>query len=484
MDRLVAPDKVTPNDPWYVDQWHLRKIGGPTAWSTTTGSSNVVIAILDSGVDGTHPDLASKMVPGWNVYNNNSDASDISGHGTKVAGTATAASNNADGVASVAWGCKIMPVRIANSTGYALFSDMAKGLTWAAYHGAHVANLSYTASDSSTVRSAASYFQSKGGVVAVSAGNDSTFNSSADNPYVLTVSATDSNDLLASFSNTGNNIDLSAPGVMIRTTAKGGGYQAVAGTSFSSPVVAGVAALVMSVNPSLTPAQVQDTLKQSADDLGSAGKDSTHGWGRVNAARAVVLAGGGEAGDRTPPVVSIASPASGATVSGGLTIAVSATDNVGVSAVSLSIDGTSWGTDNSVPYNFQWDTTTTLNGLHTLIATATDAAGNSASYSVTVTVNNIAPPPDTTAPTNTITSPADGAKLGANASVYVNVADNVGVVRNELYADGVLVASSTSAPFTTKWNTKKAKAGAHLLQCKAYDAAGNVGVSQVVSVYK
>ena len=295
-----------------------------------------MIAILDSGVDGTHPDLASKMVAGWNVYNHNSDASDISGHGTKVAGTASAASNNSNGVASVAWGCKIMPVRVSDSTGYALFSDMAEGLTWAADHGARVANLSYTASDSSTVRSAASYFQSKGGVVAVSAGNDSTFKSAADNPYVLTVSATDTSDLLASFSNTGNNVDLSAPGMTIRTTARGGGYQAVAGTSFSAPIVAGLAALVMSVNPSLTPAGVQDILKQSADDLGSTGKDSSYGWGRVNAARAVTLASGGEVGDSTPPVLSFTSPTGGATVTGGVTIALSATDNVGVTSLSLN----------------------------------------------------------------------------------------------------------------------------------------------------
>ena len=483
LDKMVAPAEMTPNDPWYVDQWHLKKIGAPAAWSTTTGSANVIIAILDTGVDGTHPDLAPNMVAGWNIYNNTPDASDVTGHGTSVAGTAAAASNNNNGVASVTWGCRIMPIRISDSTGYAPYSNMAKGLTWAADHGARVANLSYGGTNSSTVASAAQYFQSKGGVVTISAGNDGSFDPSPDNPYALTVNATDSNDLLALMSSTGNNIDLSAPGVTIRTTERGGGYRAVGGTSFSAPVVAGVAALVISVNPGLTASRVQDIVKQSADDLGTAGWDSGYGWGRVNAARAVALAGGGTV-DSTSPSVSITSPTGGAVVSGSVTVGVSATDNVSVVSVSLAIDGSMGGTDSSSPYTFQWDTTTVTNGAHTLTATATDAAGNSTGYSMTVTVSNSAPPADLTPPTDTITSPLDGATLPTNASIYVNAADNVGVVRNELYVDGVLVSSSTSAPFTTKWNTRKAKAGAHVLQCKAYDAAGNVGLSQLVNVKK
>jgi thermitase len=485
LDRVLSADELTPNDPWYVDQWHLKKISAPAAWSSTSGNSNVTIAILDSGVDGTHPDLVSKMVAGWNVYSNNSDTSDAGGHGTTVAGTVAAASNNSMGVASVAWGCKIMPVRIVDSSGYTSYSLVASGLTWAADHGARVANISFSPIiDSSAVTSAARYFQNKGGVVTSSAGNLGTFVSSPENSYILTVSATDTNDVLTSFSNTGNAVDLSAPGVLIRTTALGGGYQSVAGTSYSAPIVAGVAALVMSANPTLTATQVQDILKQSSDDLGVTGWDTSYGWGRVNAARAVALAGGGGTADSAAPAISITSPAGGQTVSDGITVGVSATDNVGVASVSLTIDGASQGTDSSSPYVFQWATTAATNGMHTLIATATDAAGNSASCSIIVTVSNSAPPADTTAPTETITSPATGAKMSGNASVYVNVADNVGVIRNELYVDGVLVSSSTASPFTTKWNTVKAKTGSHVLQCKAYDAAGNIGLSQTVTVYK
>jgi thermitase len=484
LDQIVEPAGVTPNDPWYASwQWHLPKISAPTAWSTTTGSSSIVIAILDTGVDGAHPDLINKLVAGWNIYNNNSDTSDVNGHGTNVAGVAGAQSNNGIGVAGVCWGCKIMPIRISDTTGNAAYSAMASGLTWAADHGARVANISYIASDSSTVKSAAQYFQSHGGVVTSSAGNYSTFDSSADNPYVLTISAMDINDAFSSFSNYGNNIDLVAPEAGY-TTARGNTYIYAGGTSFSSPVVAGVAGLVFSVNPGLTGLQVQDILKQNADDFGTSGWDMYYGWGRVNAARSVTAAASGGGADTSPPTVNFISPSDSATVSGNFNVQLSANDNVGVSSVSLSVDGNSLGIDVSSPYTFSWDTTTAANGSHVLTAIARDAAGNSASCSITVAVSNSALPPDTTPPSETITSPSDGGMVSGNTSVFVYATDNMGVVKNELYVDGVLVSTSTTAPFTTKWNTRRASAGSHSFQCKAYDAAGNAGVSQVVIVYK
>jgi len=224
LDRIVAPESLTPNDPSYPNQWHLPKIAAPTAWSGTTGSPSVTIAICDTGVDPTHPDLVSKMVPGWNFYDNNSDTHDVYGHGTAVAGTAAASSNNGFGVASVAWGCMIMPLRVSDTTGNASYSAIANAITWAADHGARVANVSYLVSNSSAVSSAGQYLQSKGGVLAVAAGNYATFDSSPDNPYMLVVSATDQNDVLATWSNTGNNVDLSAPGVNIGTTTTGGTF--------------------------------------------------------------------------------------------------------------------------------------------------------------------------------------------------------------------------------------------------------------------
>jgi subtilisin family serine protease len=480
LDRVVTPEDVTPNDPWFGSwEWYLTKIGAPTAWTTTTGRKEIVIAILDTGIDGTHPDLQSKLVPGWNIYNNNSDTSDVYGHGTVVAGTAAAASNNAQGVASVAWDCPIMPVRISALDGTATYSAMASGLTWAADHGARVANLSYKATGSSTVTSAATYFQNKGGVVVSAAGNQATFDATADNPSILTVSATDANDVLTTWSNTGNNVDLAAPGSVF-TTYKGGTYGSTSGTSVSSPIVAGAAALVLSANPSLTGSQVRQILEQSADDLGPAGWDSSYGWGRVNVARAVSMAAGVTA-DVTAPSVSFGSPSDGSIVSGTVLISVSAADNAAVTSVSLSVDGGPAATDTVAPYVFNWITNAVANGTHSLTATAVDSSGNKAAVSVSVLVNNVQ---DVTAPLISITSPKNNSKVTSNVSVMVSTSDNIGVTKVELYVDGSLQAASTTAPFTTKWNTTKATKGVHTFSCKAYDAAGNAGVSQLVSVTK
>ena len=288
-DTVFEPALI-PDDPYFNSQWHLARIDAPAAWDTSTGSSSVIIAILDTGVDGTHPDLAPNLVPGWNTYDNNSNTADVYGHGTEVAGTAAAAGNNGIGVASVAFNCSIMPIRVSDLNGWGYSSTIAIGLVWAADHGARVANISYEMTGDLTVSSAAQFFDSKGGVVTVSAGNYSTVLTIPDDPNVLTVSATDSNDALASWSNTGTPIDLAAPGVDIYTTSMGGGYGSVSGTSLSAPTAAGVAALVISANPSLSSAQVQQVLKQSADDLGAPGWDPVYGWGRVNARKAVSMA--------------------------------------------------------------------------------------------------------------------------------------------------------------------------------------------------
>jgi thermitase len=481
LDRLTRPAEISPNDPMYPDEWQLRKISAPTAWANTVGSSSVIIAILDTGVDATHEDLASKIVPGWNVYNNNSNTTDVYGHGTKVAGTAAASSNNLTGVASVAWNCKIMPIRISDTNGTATYSAMASGLTWAADHGARVANISYIASESSTVKSAAQYFQSKGGVVTASAGNNTTFSSAADNPYILTVSATDELDVLSYWSNTGNNVDLAAPEAAY-TTQMNGGYTYAGGTSIAAPIVAGVAALVMSANSNLTPQQVQDVLKQSADDLGGPGWDAQYGSGRVNAGRAIqFVVGGALTPDSTPPSVNFTGPSDGTTIYGMISVAALASDNVGVASVTFAIDGVNSVTETAAPYGFNWNTQAVLNGLHSLTAVARDAAGNSSTSSIGVVVSNVL---DLTPPSISIMAPANGTKVNSNVSVTVNTNDDGGVIRVELYVDGRLQSSSTTAPFTTKWNATKATKGSHTLQNKAYDAAGNAGVSSPVSVLK
>lgn len=484
-DSVLAPSQctVTPNDPCFTYwSWHLKQIGCPAAWCATKGSSSVIIAILDTGCDPTHPDLAAKCVPGWNFYDNNADTSDVYGHGTAVAGAAAASSNNGTGVASIAWACPIMPIRISDTQGYALSSTIATALTWAADHGARVANISYSVTGLATVDSAAQYFQSRGGVVTVSAGNDGAYHAIADDPYVLTVSATDPNDLLCSWSSSGTYVDVAAPGT-VYTTLRGGGYGNFSGTSASAPVVAGVAALALSANPGLTGAQARTLIEQSADLVqGAAGWTPQYGWGRVDAARAVGLAGGGGGmADTTPPTVSITNPAAGATLTGTLTVQASASDNVGVASVAFYVDGTLASTDTASPYTFSWNSSSVANGTHTIAAVAVDAAGNAGSASVSVGVSNTT---DTSPPVCSILTPSALIKVGNPLSVTASANDNVGVSRVELWVDGKLASSDASSPYAFSVNTKKWTSGSHTLQCKAYDAAGNRGVSQSVTVYR
>jgi hypothetical protein len=197
-----------------------------------------------------------------------------------------------------------------------------------------------------------------------------------------------------------------------------------------------------------------------------------------------VNAASGAPSDTQPPTVSFASPASGTALSGSATIQVSATDNVGVTSIVVTANGATIGSSTTAPYTFSWNTTTIANGSYTLVATAKDAAGNSASASVVVTVSNSS---DTTAPTVSITYPIPGSggsvpTLTGTVSLTAQATDNVGVVKVQYYCDNKLIGTATSAPFVYKWNTKKVTHGLHTLQAKAYDAAGNVGVSTSVTV--
>ena len=479
-DMLVEAEQI-PDDPNYASAWHLPKIQAPTAWDNSQGSG-VIIAILDTGVDASHPDLAGNLVAGWNSVSANTDTSDVYGHGTKVAGSAAAITNNGVGVVGVAGSARIMPIRITNDpTGYAYWSNIANGLTWAADHGAQVANISYEATSSSSIASAAQYLRSKGGVTVVAAGNSSTDPGYSDSPYMISVSATDSNDAKASWSNFGYFVDVAAPGVSIWTTTNGGGYGAVSGTSFASPVTAGVVALMMAANPSLPPTTLEQVLENTATDLGDAGWDTSYGYGRVNAAAAVQIALQTQAADTQAPSTSITSPSSGSKVAGVATVNVSANDNVGVTRVELYAAGKLVASDTTAPFGFSWDTTAQADGATSLVAYAYDAAGNKGiSSNVSVTVDNIPDVADTLAPTVQISNPVNGAKLiGTNITINVNASDNVGVTRTTCAVDGQVLGISSSATLKCTWNIKKVAAGIHNISATAEDAAGNKSTTSI-----
>lgn len=294
-DWLVYPTSE-PNDPLLGSQWHLTTIGAREAWSTAVGSPGIVYAIVDSGVDLAHPDLAAALVPGYNSVDRRAQAegglvSDMSGHGTRVAGVGGAIGNNAVGVSGVAWDVGLMPIRTSNNAaGSAFMTDILDGARWAADRGARVVNASFSGVSNASIETTGAYMRERGSLFVFSAGNDSANLAGLDYPSVIVVGATDQDDRLASFSAFGDLVDVVAPGVSIFSTTLGGGYGPESGTSFAAPCVAGALAVIWSVDPAFTPAQVEQFLVQGCDDLGRPGRDPTFARGRINLARSVELA--------------------------------------------------------------------------------------------------------------------------------------------------------------------------------------------------
>jgi subtilisin family serine protease len=320
---------ATPNDPMYAQEWGLVKINCPAAWDRTTGSASVVVAVVDSGVDLDHPDLQPNLLPGYDFVDwagmspdagfhfegdfltRDNDPQDEVGHGTHVAGTIAAISNNGVGVAGVTWSCKILPVKVMgryvrNSDG-AVFGvgtsvDIGAGVKWAADHGAHILNMSFGGDQDNFVeRDAVQYAQTKGCLLVAAMGNDdiSTPSYPAAYPDVVAVGAINQNEQRVSKANTGGrwgsnmgpHIDVVAPGMDIRSTVWDNAYADYQGTSMASPHVAGVAALVKSCNPSLTAAQIADILRTTARPLKDTAADPVpndrYGYGLVDAKAAV-----------------------------------------------------------------------------------------------------------------------------------------------------------------------------------------------------
>lgn len=470
LDRLVAPEVTSANDTYFSNAWHLTTLGVSTAWDIAKGNG-VIVAILDSGVDSTHPDLVGKLVSGWNLVDNNSNTSDVYGHGTMVAGVVGAVSNNGSGVTSIAWQTQLMPVRVAETSGSAYISTIANGISWAADHGAHIANASFaTLTGSATIQSAANYMRSKGGLVVVAAGNYGTLDSTPNNSSVISVSATTSSDSLASWSSYGPYVDVAAPGEGIWTTTNGGGYASVSGTSFSSPVTAAVLALMKSANPALSNVTLEALLESTARDLNTPGYDQYYGYGRVDAAAAVAAAASyASVGDTQPPSVNVTQP-TGGTVASSITVTVSATDNVGVSRVELYAGSTLIGSSTSAPYSFTWNTLSAANGTVTLTANAYDSANNKGvSTGVNVNVSNTV---DTIAPNVNILTPTSGSTVIGTVSISASASDNVAVATMTLYIDGSISSVTSGSSMSYSWNTRKLS-GTHTLSAKATDALGN-----------
>lgn len=316
--------RLEPDDTMYVagEQWALEKVKAPEAWFLSTGHA-VTVAVIDTGVALTHTDLVANLwvnggeipdnsvdddgngyvddVNGWDFDEGDAVPNDENGHGTHVAGIVGATTNNGEGVAAMGWGVTVMPIRALDAGGNGGTYEVSEAIRYAADNGAQVINLSLGAyAGAPELASAVSYAQDAGALVVAAGGNHNRTDPlqfyPAAYPGVIGVAATDDTDQKASFSNYGSWIDIAAPGVVINSTLMAWpDYGTKSGTSMSTPMVSGLAALIWTWRPALSATQVWEAIRDGAVDLGSAGWDPYFGWGRMDAARAMSEAASGGA---------------------------------------------------------------------------------------------------------------------------------------------------------------------------------------------
>ena len=307
---VADPVRVATDDTEFTEQWAFPRLRLPEAWTTSDGSG-ITVAVVDTGVDSAHPDLAGNLVPGVEVVGAvaSNNVADGHGHGTHVSGIIAAVTDNGIGVAGVAPAATVMPVKALADDGTGWSSDVAEGVIYAVDHGAGVINLSLSSSGNSVLAQAVEYARSRGVVVVAAGGNARRLGSPtaypAALPGVIAVAATDATDTDAAFSNTGTYIDVAAPGVAIRSTLPEGTYGGMSGTSMAAPHVSAIAALLLAeiadAGPVASGDPVFDLLTRTAEDLGPPGWDPAFGYGLVDPVAALAAVSDGLPPQRPGP---------------------------------------------------------------------------------------------------------------------------------------------------------------------------------------
>jgi subtilisin family serine protease len=279
----VRQAEGTPSDLSYPDQWALPQIGWDSVFGTVTPTGSSVIAILDTGIDSSHPDLTGLILPGYSAFEESDARTDPNGHGTRVAGIAAALTDNELGVSGVAYaGVSLLPVQVLGADGTGQDSDIINGIVWASENGADVILMAFSNPDfSPSLQAAIDYAWDNGIILIAAVGNDGfgTATYPAGDRGVIGVSSTDQNDALTDGSNYGQTVFLAAPGLDILTTDLNGAYTRITGTSASAAIVAGAAALMRAIDPNLSNGIIVNRLALTADP---AGTQEQTGNGRLN----------------------------------------------------------------------------------------------------------------------------------------------------------------------------------------------------------
>lgn len=427
--------QVTPNDPEFNSgQYGLKQIKAPLAWDVTKGG-DALIAVIDTGVNSQHPDLANKVALNYNFLTNSSVASDDNGHGTHVAGIIAAGTNNNIGVAGVSWNNKIMNLKALNQNGYGTDISISKAIIFAVDNGAKVMNLSLgRQAYGSTLESAVNYATSRNVVVVAAAGNFGTSRLVYPASYdrVIAVSAIDSTDNKAAFSSWGDWIDLSAPGVEIQSTSLSLGYERKSGTSMAAPFVAGTASLVWA-SGATSADDVINKLRVNADDIGDSGPDLFFGAGRLDAEGSV---------KNLAQVVTTSPPRASPSV----TITPTATP----------------GSDGSTS-DFERRTIPPKPSPSVTIRPTATPKSDSTSNT------------DNTEPLSiNITQPRNGERISRKGKIRIRTRSSDNVVKVEFYYDNQLKCTDTGRPFQCNLKAKSKTSGDknHIITAKAYDQGG------------
>jgi subtilisin family serine protease len=286
---------IVPNDENYKQQWGPAKVGADQTWNTLTTGGPIVIAMLDTGVSPTHPDLKDQLRPGFDFIGNDPNPSDDNGHGTFTAGIVAAAGNNGIGVAGMTWGARVMPVKILDQDGRGPVSAFSQGIRYAVDQGAQIVNVSAGIPvPSQAMEAAVAYAIGKGRIVVAASGNqaDGVQNYPAAYTNVIAVSASTKEDRIADFSSYGSFVWVAAPGKDIVSTyyKEGDTYAQLNGTSASTPYVSGTIALMLSQRGDLTIKAIREILKATAVDLDAVGFDPKAGYGRLDTLHSVIIA--------------------------------------------------------------------------------------------------------------------------------------------------------------------------------------------------